>query len=65
MRREPLGAQDGRRRERQDVWILGALVTLFAFVSSLKSATERATLKMLRYRKARRARRFAAMTAAG
>lgn len=47
------------------VWILGALVTLFAFVSSLKSATERTTLKVLRYRKARRARRFAAMTAAG
>jgi hypothetical protein len=28
-------------------WILGAWLTLFAFVSSLKSATDRATLRVL------------------
>ena len=47
------------------VWILGALLTLFAFVSSLKSATERATLRVLNYRKRRRLARFAALTAGG
>jgi hypothetical protein len=47
------------------VWILGALLTLFAFVSSLKSATERMTLRVLRRRKERRLRRFAALTVRG
>jgi hypothetical protein len=46
-------------------WILGALFTLFAFVSSLKSATERMTLRALRRRKERRLRRFAALSVRG
>jgi len=46
-------------------WILGALLTLLAFVSSLKSATERMTLRVLRRRKERRLRRFAALTVRG
>ncbi|MEP7029639.1 MAG: hypothetical protein ABI830_01760 [Pseudolabrys sp.] len=45
------------------IWILGALLTLFAFVSSLKSATERTTQRVLNYRKRRRMERYAAMTA--
>jgi hypothetical protein len=49
------------------VWILGALFTAFAFVSSLKSATERMTLRVIRHRKERRRQReqqhFAALTA--
>lgn len=44
------------------VWILGALLTLFGFVSSLKSATERATMRYLASRKRRRQRRYAALT---
>ena len=47
-------------------WILGALLTIFAFVTSLKSATERVTLRILRRRKQRRKRRaerFAALVA--
>ena len=36
------------------VWLLGALFALFGFVSALKSATERATLRILRRRKERR-----------
>jgi len=36
------------------VWLLGALVALFGFVSALKSATERATLRVLRRRKEKR-----------
>ena len=47
------------------VWILGALLTAFALVSSLKSATERTTMRILRYRKERRQRRFAALTVCG
>jgi hypothetical protein len=47
------------------VWVLGALVTAFAFVSSLKSATERTALRVIRYRKRRRLERYAAMTARG
>ncbi len=47
------------------VWMLGALLTAFAFVSSLKSATERMALRVIRYRKERRLRRFAALTARG
>jgi hypothetical protein len=46
-------------------WIVGALVTVFAFVSSLKSATERMTLRVLRHRRERRLQRFAALTARG
>ncbi|MFN3658096.1 MAG: hypothetical protein ACK4UO_12640 [Pseudolabrys sp.] len=46
-------------------WILGALFTLFAFVASLKSATERMTWRVLQYRKHRKLRRFAALTARG
>lgn len=46
-------------------WILGALFTLAAFVSSLKSATERMTLRALRRRKERRLRRFTALTVRG
>ena len=42
-------------------WILGALFTLFGFVSSLKSATERITWRILQRRKRRRARLAAAM----
>jgi hypothetical protein len=45
--------------------VLGALVTAFAFVSSLKSATERTALRVIRYRKRRRLERYAAMTARG
>jgi hypothetical protein len=47
------------------VWILGALFTAFAFVSSLKSATERMTLRVLRRRKKRRQRRLAVVAARG
>jgi hypothetical protein len=48
--------------------ILGALFTVFAFVAALKSAVERTTLRIVRYRKERRRlrerRRFAALVAA-
>ena len=44
------------------MWILGALFTAFAFVSSLKSATELGTQRVLNWRKNVRRRRFAAMT---
>ena len=47
------------------VWILGALLTLFGLVSSLKSATERTTQRVLDYRKRRRLQRYAAMSARG
>jgi hypothetical protein len=46
-------------------WILGALFTVFAFVSSLKSATERMTLRVLSRRRERRLQRFAALTTRG
>jgi hypothetical protein len=36
------------------LWVLGALFTLFGIVSSMKGATERATLRVIRYRKERR-----------
>jgi hypothetical protein len=45
------------------MWILGALFTAFAFVFSLKSATERGTQRFINYRKRRRLERFAALTA--
>ncbi len=38
------------------IWLLGALFALFGFVSALKSATERATLRILRRRKERQRR---------
>lgn len=44
-------------------WVLGALLTVLAFVSSLKSATERLTLRALRRRKERRRKREAAALA--
>jgi len=47
------------------LWIFGALLTLFAFVSSLKSATERVTWRVLQWRKQRRLSQFAALTARG
>lgn len=51
------------------IWILGALLTVLAFVSSLKAATERATLRVIRWRKERRRlreqRRLAALTMRG
>ena len=46
-------------------WMLGALFTVFAFVSSLKSATERMTLRVLRHRRERRLQQFAALSARG
>ncbi len=45
-------------------WILGALLTLFGFVASLKSATERATWRVLQRRKLRRLKREAALLTA-
>jgi hypothetical protein len=47
------------------IWILGALFTLFMFVSSLKSFTERATQRVINFRKRRRLERFAALTVRG
>jgi hypothetical protein len=49
-------------------WVLGALLTLFGLVASLKSTTERVTQRVIDRRKARRLaqqQRFAAMTARG
>ena len=45
------------------LWIFWALATLFGLVSSLKSATERTTQRVLDHRKRRRLRRLAAMQA--
>lgn len=39
------------------MWIRGALLAAFAFIASLRSATERITLRFLRVRKQRRRRR--------
>jgi hypothetical protein len=51
------------------IWIIGALLTLLAFVSSLKSAAERMTLRYIHNRKERRLRRemkrYAALTVNG
>jgi len=47
------------------LWVFGALLTLFGFVSTLKSATERTTWRVLQWRKRRRLNRFAALTACG
>lgn len=50
------------------IWILGALLTLVGFVSSLKATTERVTLRVVRHRKERRRQRelqrLAALTVA-
>jgi hypothetical protein len=40
-------------------WMLWAALLLFGFASSCKTATERATLRYLRWRKARRVRAMA------
>ncbi len=45
------------------VWILGALLTLFGLVSSLKSATERGASRFFHYRKRKRLERLVAVTA--
>ncbi len=42
------------------MWVFGALLTLFGFLSSIKATTERATMAGLRRKKARRARLQAA-----
>jgi hypothetical protein len=42
------------------MWVFGALLTLFGFLSSIKATTERATQAWLRRKKARRLRRQAA-----
>jgi hypothetical protein len=50
------------------LWVLGALVTVFGLVASLKSATERVTLRIVRHAKRRRLardRRFAALALHG
>ncbi len=44
------------------LWILGALIALLSFVSSLKAATERVALRVIRHNKEKRAGRFAALT---
>jgi hypothetical protein len=48
------------------IWIIGALLTVFGLIASLKSTTERVTLRLIRHAKSRRLaaqQRFAAMTA--
>ena len=49
------------------LWVFGALLALFGFLSSIKATTERATMAWLRRKKARRLRRqlAAALAAAG
>jgi phytoene dehydrogenase-like protein len=38
------------------LWVFGALLALFGFLSSIKATTERATMAWLRHKKARRLR---------
>jgi hypothetical protein len=38
------------------MWVFGALLALFGFLSSIKATTERATMAWLRRKKARRLR---------
>ena len=45
------------------MWVFGALLTLFGFLSSIKATTERATEAWLRRKKARRLRQQAQMAA--
>jgi hypothetical protein len=47
------------------LWVLGAVLTLFGFLSSIKATTERATLAWLRRGKARRRKQAAAALSAG
>ena len=47
------------------LWTLGAILVLFGFVCSLKNATERVTLRFLRYRKQRRPRHYAPLMVRG
>jgi hypothetical protein len=42
------------------LWVFGALLALFGFLSSIKATTERATMAWLRRKKARRLRQIAA-----
>ena len=44
------------------MWVFGALLALFGFLSSIKATTERLTMAWLRRKKARRLRRQAAAT---
>src|SRR5882724_2168460 len=46
------------------LWVFGALLTLFGFLSSIKATTERATMAWLRAKKARRLRKQLAAAAA-
>jgi hypothetical protein len=46
------------------MWLFGALLTLFGFLSSIKATTERLTLAWLRWNKARRLRKQLAMAEA-
>ena len=45
------------------LWVFGALLTLFGFLSSIKATTERATMAWLRRKKARRLKQQAAVAA--
>jgi len=42
------------------LWVFGALLALFGFLSSIKATTERATMAWLRRKKARRLRQVTA-----
>ena len=46
------------------MWVLWAILTLFGFVSSAKSAVERLTLRQLARKKERERDRYMAMVAA-
>src|SRR6185312_2051516 len=45
------------------MWVFGALLALFGFLSSIKATTERLTMAWLRSKKARRLRKLAAVAA--
>src|SRR5258707_132268 len=45
------------------LWVFGALLALFGFLSSIKATTERLTMAWLRRKKARRSRKQAAAAA--
>lgn len=47
------------------LWVFGALLTLFGFLSSIKATTERATMAWLRRKKARRLKQQAAAALPG
>jgi hypothetical protein len=46
------------------MWVFGALLALFGFLSSIKATTERLTMAWLRAKKARRLRKLLAAAAA-